>query len=113
MYGIQGLDDEEALRQLLGTSPLDTASEAFQAQQEAAPMSGLLGDTGELSQDLQALADSDAQSQMAQWAHAGGGGGAAAGRIAQQISANQNALASKNDGFGKALQIASMFIKGG
>lgn len=110
MYGIQGLDDEEALRQLLGTSPLDTAPQAFQAQQEAEPMPGLLGDTSALSQDLQALADSDALSEMKQWAHAGGGGGAAAGRIAQQQSANQNALASKGDGFGKALQIASLFI---
>ena len=60
MYGIEGIDDEEALRQLLGTSPLDTAPQEFQAQQMAEPASGLLGDTGALSQDLQALADSDA-----------------------------------------------------
>lgn len=110
MYGIQGLDDEEALRQLLGTSPLDTAPQEFQAQQQATPMPGLLGDTGVLAQDLQALANSDAQSEMERWAHAGGGIGAGAGRIAQQQAANQNALGSRGSGFGKALQIASLFI---
>lgn len=112
MYGIEGIDDEEALRQLLGTSPLDTAPQEFQAQQQATPMSGLLGDTGVLSQALQALAGSDAQAEMERWAHAGGGAGAGAGagRIAQQQAANQNALGSRGSGFGKALQIASLFI---
>lgn len=108
MYGIEGIDDEEALRQLLGTSPLDTAPQEFQAQQMAEPASGLLGDTGALSQDLQALADSDALAQMAQWAHAGGGGGAAAGRIAQQQAANQQALSRGGSGLGSLLGSVAM-----
>lgn len=109
MYGIQGIDDEEALRQLLGTSPLDTAPQNFQAQQQATPMSGLLGGTGALSQDLQALADSDALAQMAQWAHAGGGGGGtAAGRIAQQQGANQQALSRGGSGLGGLLGSVAM-----
>lgn len=107
MYGIQGIDDEEALRQLLGTSPLDTTPQEFQAQQQATPMSGLLGDTSLLSQDLQALADSDAAAQMAQWAHAGGGG-TAAGRIAQQQAANQQALSRGGSGFGSLLGSLAM-----
>lgn len=115
MYGIDGIDDEAALRQLLGTTPLDSLPEGFQAQSpEITP--GLFGDTSGLAQDIQALADgggSDIAALMAQ-AYGGNTGGGGQSRLANLRGAAQNAdaqrKANQQQAFGTALQIASLFI---
>lgn len=114
MYGIQGIDDQEALRQLLGTSPMDYGvTQGFQPQQTQQLTQGLLGDTSGLQQEMQALADSDAGAQLAQWAQFGAGGGGT-NRAASQRAANENAIgqnrANEQAALGKMLQIASLFI---
>lgn len=95
MYGIYGIDDEESLRQLLGTTPLDDDPEVYQAQQAPPPdiASGLLGDTGGVTQQLEDMtADgSDVAALMAQTAQ-GYNPGIGANRIAQQQQANQAAI---------------------
>jgi len=112
MYRIPGIDDEEALRQLLGTTPYDEAPQGFQPQQTQIQQ-GLLGDTSGLQQEMQALADSDAGAQLAQWAQFGAGGGGT-NRAASQRAANENAIgqnrANEQAALGKMLQIASLFI---
>ena len=95
MYGIYGIDDEESLRQLLGTTPLDDDPEVYQAQQAPPPdiASGLLGDTGGVTQQLEEMTEdgSDVAALMAQTAQ-GYDHGIGANRIAQQQQANQAAI---------------------
>lgn len=114
MYGIDGIDDEAALRQLFGTTPLDNLPESFQAQQ-LAPVQGLLGDTSGLA-DLQALADgrgSDIAALMAQ-AYGGNTGGGGQNRLANLHGAAQGAeaqrKANQQQSLGTALAIAKLFI---
>ena len=115
MYGVDGIDDEAALRQLLGTTPLDNLPEGFQAQPTAITP-GLFGDTSGLAQDIQTLADgggSDIAALMAQ-AYSGNYGGGGQNRIANLRGSAQNAeaqrKANQQQAFGTALQIASLFI---
>lgn len=115
MYGIDGIDDEAALRQLLGTTPLDNLPEGFQTQPpEITP--GLFGDTSGLAQDIQALADSggsDIAALMAQ-AYGGNTGGGGQNRLANLRGAAQNTEAQRKgnqqQGLGTALAIAKFFI---
>ena len=113
MYGIKGLDDQQYLQQLLGTSPYDeTPQQGFQPQQTQTE-TGLLGDTSNLEAEMQALANSDPSAQLAQWAQAGAGGGGA-NRAASQRAASENAIAQRQANqqaaLGKVLQIASLFM---
>lgn len=106
MYGIYGLDDEESLRQLLGTTPLDDDPEVYQAQQVPTPdiASGLLGDTGGVTQQLEDMTEdgSDVAALIAQTAQ-GFNPGIGANRIAQQQQANQAAIQQAQQGRGGGL----------
>lgn len=113
MYGIYGIDDEEALRQLLGRTPLDDDPDVYQAQQTPPPdmATGLLGDTGGVTQQLEDMTvdGSDVAALMAQTAQ-GYNPGIGANRIAQQQQANQAAIqqAQQSRGGGLLGKIASI-----
>lgn len=94
MYGIQGFDDEETLRQLLMPNN-ETDGGDFQAQPTQAPELAqlLAGGTEQPLQDMSELGSGNAQNmadvgrQIANSAMAAG-----ANRIAQQQTANQAAM---------------------
>lgn len=115
MYGIYGLDDEESLRQLLGTTPLDDDPEVYHAQQVPPPdiASGLLGDTGGVTQQLEDMTEdgSDVAALIAQTAQ-GFNPGIGANRIAQQQQANQAAIqqAQQSRGGGLLGKIAGIAL---
>lgn len=94
MYGIQGFDDEEALRQLLMPRS-EAPNEGFQAQPMQAPeLAQLLG--GDVTQQMQDMGEDGSDTAQAMYALGQqlGANGAAAGRnrIAQQQAANQAAM---------------------
>lgn len=115
MYGIYGIDDEEALRQLLGRTPLDDDPDVYQAQQTPPPdmATGLLGDTGGVTQQLDDMTTdgSDIAALMAQTAQ-GTNSGIGAARIAQQQQANQAAMqqAQQSRGGGLLGKIANIAL---